>query len=258
VQWGWLPVALVIAFVAGFSYWYKPQLLQTTPIDDPGIETTPLAPSLYGSPERELALPGVGVGVLVEGDGPSPLAVILAAGAADVAAHAGVQAMLERAGVGSLALPIPADSVGASALTRWVAEAGAARRLPIRLVVPGSLLDRWLGLTPPGSIPLLILGPTPPRRTLREVWLTRLRLVSDTIDARLTGWDDAVAVVDLADTLAARRLVRPATRGRVMILTGEVVDPPSPHPDPGAWREVIAVLRGYWEGQVEVEVGEEG
>lgn len=249
---------LAAAFVAGFVYWYQQQLLQTSPIDEPGIATTPLSPALYGSPERELAIPGVGVGVLVEGDGPSPLAVILTRGSGGIAEQAGIQAMLEREGVASLAIPIPTDSSGAAALTRWIDQAGAARRLSVRLVIPGGLLDQWLALTPQRSIPLLVLGPAPLRRTLREVWLTRLRLVSDTLDARLAGWDDAATVVAVDDTLAARRLVRPAVRGRVVILSGEEADPPSPHPNPGAWRETIAILRGYWEGMVEVEVREEG
>lgn len=170
--------------------------------------------------------------------------------------------MLEREGVASLALVAPADSAGAAALTRWVAQAGAARRLPVRLVVSGSLLDQWLALRPTTHIPLLVLGPAPASRTLREVWLTRLRLLSDTVDSRLVGWDDAVAVVSVDDTLAARRLVRSATRARVVVLTGETADPPSPHPDANAWREAIAILRGHWEGQVEVEVevevGEKG
>jgi len=247
---------MVVAFVAGFAYWYKPQLLQIPMIDPVPSGITTLTPSLYGSPERELAIPGVGVGVLVESDGPSPLAVIVTRSAADVAAHAGLQAMLEREGVASLALPIPADSIGAAALTRWVAQTGAARRLPVRLVIPGGVFDQWLTLAPDNSLPLLVLGPAPARRTLREVWLTRLRLLSDTVDSRLVGWDDAAVVVAAEDTLAARRLVRPAARSRLVILSAEIVDPPSPHPDPSLWREVMAILRGYWEGMEEVEVGE--
>jgi hypothetical protein len=237
-------------------YWYQPQLLQSPLPDAVESGTTPLAPSLYGSPERELAIPGAGVGVLVEGDASTPLAVILTDGASGMPAHAGIQAMLEREGVASLALAIPPDSAGAAALTRWVAQAGAARRLPVRLLITGSLLDQWVALRPATNLPLLVLGPAPLRQTLREVWLTRLRWLSDTVDSRLAGWDDVVAVVGIPDTLAARRLVRSADRSRVVVLTGESADPPSPHPDPSAWREAIAVLRGYWEGMVEVEVGE--
>ncbi len=249
--------------VAVLAYWYQPQLLQTPTPDIEESQTTPLAPSLYGSPERELAIPGVGIGVLVENEGPSPLAVIVASSAELVADHAGVQALLEREGVASLALVVPTDSAGAEALTRWMAQAVAVRRLPVRLVVPGSLLDHWLSLSPDISIPLLVLGPAPARRTLRETWFPRLRFASDTVDDRLAGWGgDVAAVVAPDDTLAARRLVRAAVRGRVVMLSGESVDPPSPHPDPGAWREAIAILRGYWEGQVEVQVdvgvGEEG
>jgi hypothetical protein len=214
---------------------------------------------LYGSPERELAISGVGVGVLVEREGSSPLAVIVTRSHEDISTHAGLQAMLEREGVASLAIPIPADSSGAAALGKWIAQAGAARRLPVRLVISGSLLDQWLVLSPTRSVPLLVLGPAPTRPTLREVWLPRLRFASDTVDDRLAAWEDVAAVVATEDTLAARRLVRAARRARVLIVSGESTDPPSPHPDPALWREVIAILRGYWEGMVEVEVeGGEG
>lgn len=252
----WLLVGVGITAFVATLYWYQPQLLHSPIADAVDSLTTPLTPSLYGSPERDLAIPGAGVGVLVEDDASSPLAVILTRGANGIAEHAGIQAMLERAGVASLALVLPADSAGAAALTRWVAQVGAARRHPVRLVIPGSLLDQWLALSFDSSIPLLVLGPVPPHRTLREVWLTRFRFLSDTVDSRLVGWDDAAVVVGAGDTLAARRLVRSATRARLVVLTGETADPPSPHPDASAWREVIAILRGYWEGMVEVEVSE--
>lgn len=216
----------------------------------------PLTPAFYGSPERTVRIAGVGDARVVEpATWPAPLAVLLhPAGGLD--ALAGFQALLERDGIASAALPVPTDSAAAVGLDRWVAAEAARRRLPIQVVVGSEAWPHWLASQRgPPTAGVVLLG-APPRNGLIAGALqrlpARLRPAPDTLDPRTAGWSELTVVTTDSTTPAGRALARAARIGREVVLAGEPAWPPSPHPDPMRWRAVLDVLHGGVLVQTEV------
>ena len=219
-----------------------------------------LSPDLYGSRSTSRDF---GERRLVDSpDSAGPIALLVGSPGTTTADWSAVQALLERHGIGSIAV-VPREQTW-TRLIRATADSIAARSTasgrPFAVMTFGRGLDSLLAaaaMRPDlASWRLVAIAPRKPAHNIWDVVRARLpRWLQPTpapADTRLELWRGSVLIARAADdpsfdSVAARRIA-PA-RARMLVIPGGGFGDAPRHPADDAWRGVLDFIRGSAAGQ---------
>ena len=230
-------------------------------------ERSRTTPEFYGTPSALIHFrDGVTARLVDRPDSSGPLALILTA-PDDVAENwAGVQATLERFGVGSLVVPPRSGGAAARDAAELLLAAARRRSQPLAIIAADAAIDLAVTIGGESSLadrPLVVLAPSPRLHSGLDALIARLppwlrrRLLGG--DARLATWRGRLLVVRAKedarfDAVAANALVAGAPGARILVVPGSGFRHAPAHPDQESWRAIADFIRGVVRAREEITV----
>ena len=230
--------------------------------------STAITPEFYGTTSALVQISqGISARLVDRPDSAAPLALILTPSGDSPESWAGVQALLEQFGVGSLVVAASAGEPWARGAAELLLSLARRRAQPLAIIAAGEALPLALTLGGESSLAdrsLVVLTPSPTVRSGFEALLSRTphtiqRWFSQGSDSRLATWRGPTLIVRSRDdtrfdAVAANAMAKGAARARVLVVPGSRFGQGTPHPDQESWREIADFIRGVVRSQEEITV----
>ena len=227
-----------------------------------------ITPEFYGVPSALVPVgEGFGVRLVDLPDSAAPLALILVPSGDPRENWAGVQALLEQFGVGSLIVGAELSEPAVRTAVELVQSKARRRSQPLAIVAVGCALPLALNLGAESSLAdrsLVVLAPPLGARSTIDAlleyaprWLQR-RLHGGR-DSRLAAWRGPVLIVRARDdsrfdAVAANAMAAGGQQAHVFVVPGSDFARAAPHPDQQSWRTIADFIRGVVRAPEEITV----
>lgn len=252
-------VVTLFLFLAGTAIWLrlKPESGASASATDPvsSKDRRWLSPDLYGSRSTS---PDSGERRWVESaDSLGPVVLVVGAPGTATSDWSGVQALLERHGIASIAV-VPRDAAWTRMIRTTADSLGAqtsARGRSVAVVTFGRGLDSLLAAVAARpeltSWRLVVMAPAKPAQTMWARIVAKLprplRPAPASTDTRLVGWRGSILVAHASDDRsfdsAAAQRIAPAGARVLRIAGGGFANAPR-HPADDAWRGILDFIHG--------------